>query len=179
METVKKQLPVKLEGHETDRLIFRKLRLDDLNDMLPFFESEKAMEFFKSPLLPKNHALEWLQRQLNRYNTFGDGLYGLFLKETHALAGMCGFIWQEVDGKEELEIGYHLLPDYWKFGYATEAATYCRNLARRNKLAPTIISIIDIHNINSQHVAMRNGMHRERQTIFKGIPVYIYRISLQ
>lgn len=98
-------------------------------------------------------------------------------KETNVLVGWCGLLVQVVDGKEELEVGYSLLPAYWGKGYATEASRRCLELAFENQLAESLISIIQIHNTPSQRVAERNGLIRERQTTYHGNPVFIYRIE--
>nr|WP_277345805.1 GNAT family N-acetyltransferase [Nocardioides sp. JQ2195] len=43
--------------------------------------------------------------------------------------------WQQVDGKEDLEVGYHILPEYQGCGFATEAAGASLELARRSPVA--------------------------------------------
>ncbi|RYD76014.1 MAG: N-acetyltransferase [Sphingobacteriales bacterium] len=176
---IKIPLPKTLENCETERLKFRKLETTDIEELMPFFNSEIAMEFLPvSSIIPAENAPIWIHRQKNRYKTNGDGLYALIHKETGKIVGMCGLIIQDVDDKKELEIGYHLLPQYWKNGFATEAAGFCKSFVRENKLAGSVISLIDLHNINSQKVAERNGLERQKQTVFKNIAAYIYRINL-
>ncbi len=98
-------------------------------------------------------------------------------KETNTLIGWGGLLVQVVDGTEELEVGYSLLPAFWGRGYATEAARRCVELAFEKELTTSVISIIQIHNGPSQRVAERNGLVRERQTTYHGNPVFIYRIQ--
>jgi ribosomal-protein-alanine N-acetyltransferase len=82
-----------------------------------------------------------------------------------------------VDGIDELEIGYHLIPRYWGNGYATESAGAFKEMGFENNLAESIISIIDVKNLSSQKVAQRNGMTKEARTKFIDMDVYIYRIQ--
>jgi RimJ/RimL family protein N-acetyltransferase len=83
-----------------------------------------------------------------------------------------------MDGRFEIEVGYHLLREHWGKGYATEAARVFRNYGFETTETPSIISIIHPDNLPSQRVAIRNGM-----TLWaKGQPwhneVYdIYRIT--
>jgi len=83
---------------------------------------------------------------------------------------------QEVDGIQELEIGYTIIPAYWNQGYATEAARKCKEFAFENNFADSIISIIHVENIRSEMVARKNGMQLDKTTSFKGFPVNIFRI---
>jgi RimJ/RimL family protein N-acetyltransferase len=83
---------------------------------------------------------------------------------------------QEVDGVNEIEVGYHIFKKYWGLGYAPEAAKLFIDYAFQNELTDSVISIIDIRNIKSQRVAEKNGLKREKQTIWSGLEVHIYRI---
>lgn len=167
---------IDLDALSTPRLHFRQLTLEDKPLLKEFFASEEAIRFYPDIVVNDPSEPErWITRQMNRYKDFGTGLFGIFKKDTGEYVGQCGLLVQEVDGITELEVGYNLLPRFWGNGYATEAAVSCKEYAFRNRLAPSIISIIDIGNVNSQRVAKRNGMKREKQTEWKGLQVYIYR----
>src|SRR5688572_2485850 len=89
-----------------------------------FFKDPEAVVFHRTHLKEDHEesARIWIERQIERYE---DGMYGLqalYDKETHEFIGMCGLINQEVDGREQLEVGYHVLSKYWGKGYAPEAA---------------------------------------------------------
>ena len=83
-----------------------------------------------------------------------------------------------VDGVDELEVGYHLLPSAWGKGYATEAAIACREFAREHKLVLSVVSLIDHENFASQNVAKRNGMSFEKDTVHRGTPAMVWRVLL-
>ena len=84
---------------------------------------------------------------------------------------------KKIEGKKEIEIGYHILPEYWGNGYATEAAHFFKQFAFKNELTDTLISIIHVDNVMSQNVAVKNGMIRTIRTQYTTRPVYIYRIN--
>lgn len=46
----------------------------------------------------------------------GLGLFVLIEKETGIRIGHAGLVKRQIDGKEEIEIGYWLLPRYWEKG---------------------------------------------------------------
>jgi len=79
----------------------------------------------------------------------------------------------------ELEVGYSLLPVFRNQGYATEAAGKCKDFAFENELSESLISIISITNAPSANVALKNGMHPEKQTIYNQNQVTIFRIHKQ
>jgi len=62
------------------------------------------------------------------------------------------------NGRQVLEIGYLFRRDCWHKGYATEAATACKQYAFETLGANEVCSIIRDTNTASQRVALRNGM---------------------
>lgn len=166
-----------LEGLESGRLRYRSLAIDDYEALLPFFKSKEATRYYRLKEPPEATCKAWIERQLQRYEKDGYGLCALIEKTTNQLVGQCGLLKQVVDDTEELEIGYLLIPAFWSRGFAAEAARFFRDFAFERQMAPSIISIIDTGNINSQKVAYNNGMKIDKETKFKDMQVYIYRIT--
>lgn len=165
-----------LDGLQSDRLQYRSLREDDFEALMPFFESEEAMQFFFPNLPPEKFCRYWINKQLDRYDKYNLGLCALIDIKSKKLIGQCGLLNQELDKIEELEIGYSLLPAYWGKGYATESSNTMKEFAFNNNLVDSLISIIHINNINSQKVAVRNGMEIYKTTKHHDLNVHIYRI---
>ena len=168
-----------LEGEESDRLIYRKLVESDFDAWLPFHQEPTSMQYWSGPREePKVACSKWFDKVYYRYDNELGGHNALISKATGAFIGMCGLLIQTVDNMEELEIGYSILPEYWKKGYASEAAIKCREYATENKLRDSLISIIHIDNLPSRKVALNNGMELDKKTSYKGIPVDIFRVNL-
>ena len=165
-----------LDQLQTDRLRLRKIKKSDADVWMEFFNSPEALEFLPFKLASRKACEEWIDKQLWRYKETHSGLCAVLKKDTREMVGQIGLLAQEVDGEEELEIGYHLIPRFWKNGYATEVAKAAKEYVFKNNLADSLISIVHIHNKNSQAVALRNGMKVEKQTDFKGFPVLIFRV---
>ena len=164
---------------ESNRLRTRELTTEDIQLWANFFEDEDAVEFFPSSGLEKSldRSKQWIDKQICRYKDNGLGLFALIDKKSNAFIGQSGLLTQEVDNIKEIEVGYHIFKRYWGLGYAPEAAKLFIDYAFKNNLADSIISIIDIRNVNSKRVAKKNGLKCEKQTKWKGIDVYIYRIA--
>lgn len=166
-----------LEGQSTDRLLFRKMALSDFQHWIKFFQdSRTSAHWVEEKFSPELTCENWYQRQRWRYENDKGGMNALVEKATNQLVGHAGLLVQTVDGVEELEIGYSLLPAFWSKGYATEAAVKCKNVAFENDFSESLISIIGVTNTPSQRVASKNGMAPEKRTTYKANAVFIYRV---
>lgn len=79
------------------------------------------------------------------------------------MVGQCGLLVQNIENVERLEIGYSILPEFWKQGFAIESASKCKNYAFENNITDSLISMMHIENSASEKVAIRNGMRFERK----------------
>ncbi|UJH66701.1 GNAT family N-acetyltransferase [Allomuricauda sp. SCSIO 65647] len=166
-----------LENQETERLLFRKITSDDFEVWLPFYENPLATKYWEGlPEDPITACRQQFDRIFERYDNDLGGMNALILKETQELVGICGLLVQKVDGNNELEIGYSVLPNHWKNGYAFEAAKKCKQYAFEKNFTDSLISIIHIDNIPSQKVAQKNGMSIDNTTVYKDNPVHIFRV---
>ena len=166
-------------GCSTERLLIRKLEESDIEFWTEFFINNDSLPYLGIDLnkSPQESAKEWILFQHKRYKENRYGHHALIEKESERFVGMCGLLTQNVEEKQEIEIGYSLLPEFWGKGYATEAAHFFRNFGFKHKNLDSIISIIDIRNIASQKVAVKNGMKISRQIKYHNLDVYIYQIT--
>ncbi|MBX2945799.1 MAG: GNAT family N-acetyltransferase [Cyclobacteriaceae bacterium] len=166
-----------LENKQSERLFFRKIQSSDADQWFPFFTDPNNHLYWPEERgTPEEECSKWFEKQAYRYENDLGGMNALIEKSSGLLVGYAGLLVQEVDGKQELEIAYSLLPTYWGRGYATEAAMKCKEYAFENDFAESLISIISLPNVPSQKVALKNGMTIEKQSLYKNIPVYIFRI---
>ena len=163
---------------ESERLFYRKVSMNDIDLWMEFFNSSKATKYLLLPKLsPEEICTYWFNKIFDRYKNNRGGFMALIEKRTGNMVGHCGLLVQEVDKHEELEIAYSLLPKYWGKGFATEAAIKCKEYAFAKCLSDSLISIIHISNEKSKRVAIRNGMEFDKQTLYRELPVDIYRIK--
>jgi RimJ/RimL family protein N-acetyltransferase len=161
---------------ETKRLILRQIAHDDLDDLLQIWGDAETLRFFPKTL-DRQEMTEWIERNLKRYESYGHGLWAVALKEKQQFVGDCGLVIQEVDGVEELEVGYHFNKHYWGRGLAAEAARGCMEYAFNCLGRRRIISMIRPENVPSRRVAERNGLRSEQHDFWRGYDHYVYTIE--
>ena len=148
---------------ETERMALRALTLDDIDLLLGIYSDPIAMKHYPSTR-DRDATIEWLERNLARYEADGHGFWACIRKTDDEYLGNCGVLIQEVEDEFLLEVGYHFLREHWGHGYASEAAIACREYAFETLDADRVISLITPANESSIKVAQRNSMTPRRQT---------------
>lgn len=165
---------------ESGRLKTRFLTSADIPEWIEFVTDKEATRYFpdRGNLSPWELSETWIERQLTRYRENRYGLQALIDKQLNQVVGQCGLLIQEVDGITETEVGYHIFPRYWGRGYAPEAASMFIRYAFGNEITESVISLIDVRNLNSQRVAEKNGLVKEKRTTWATLDIYVYRIHM-
>ena len=118
--------PMKDKVLETERMELRRMGWADVDDLMGIFSDPVAMRYY-----PKTKSREeteqWVRWTLESYRDHGFGQWVAVLKRSGEFAGQCGLTVQEVEGRQEVEIGYLFLRRFWGRGLATEAARVARD----------------------------------------------------
>ena len=96
------------------------------------------------------------ERMLGYQRDNGFTFWAVTLADTGELLGDCGLIPLEGVGPE-VELGYRFASEHWGKGYATEAATACRDLGFDRYGLERIYVDVDPENERSQNVARKLG----------------------
>ncbi len=128
----------------------------DLDNMTALLSDPVVMTYYPAPKT-RDQASQWIAWNEANYAEHG---YGLWIVEAHdgQFLGDCGLTWQEVNGRMELEVGYHLRVAVQGLGFATEAATACKDFARHELNVERLVAIIHPDNAASRRVAEKIGM---------------------
>lgn len=161
---------------ETDRLVLRELAESDLDDLAAILGDPETMRFYPAPF-SREESRRWIERNLRRYREHGFGLWALVLKDSGEFVGDCGLTLQDVDGVEELEVGYHVKKSLWRRGLATEAATACRDHAFEVVGVDKLIALVRAENEPSAGVARKLGMTVEKETMRVGMRHLVFALS--
>jgi len=161
---------------ETSRLILREFRRDDADALELVISDPETMRYYPAPY-DRAGVEQWIERNLRRYAECGFGLWGMVLKSSGELIGDCGLTPQNVDGTDEIEIGYHVRRDLWGRGLATEAALACRDYGFARLRVKRLISLIRPENLPSRRVAEKNGMTVWKEITRMNLPHLVYAIE--
>ncbi len=163
---------------ETKRLRLRALTHDDFADLFAIWSDAVTMRYYPQTL-DETALRAWIERNLQRYEEYGHGLWAVIRKADQQFVGDCGLVVQDVEGVAELEVGYQFNKQFWGHGYATEAARGCMGFARVVLGRERIISMIRPENLPSRRVAERNGLQIEKQVCWRGFDHYVYAAVLK
>jgi ribosomal-protein-alanine N-acetyltransferase len=158
---------------QTDRLLLRELVAQDAAAVEKVLGDPVAMQYYPAAF-DRNAVEEWIQRNIDRYERDGHSFWAMTFKSSGELIGDCGCPLQEVEGRNEIEIGYHVRRDLWGKGYATEAAQACMEHAFNRLGAERVISMIRPENQQSRRVAEKNGMICQKIIFWNGFDHCIY-----
>lgn len=160
---------------ETERLVLRRMEMSDIDDLMGIFSDPVAMRYY--PATKSRQEVEgWVRWTLGSYEDHGFGLWVAILKDSGEFAGQCGLTVQEVEGRDEVEIGYLFLRKYWGRGLATEAATAARDHGFQTLGYRRLVSLIDPGNLASRRVAEKVGMALEKKIFKRNKEICVYAI---
>ena len=147
---------------KTDRLFLREMTMDDFDALYKVLADRNIMQHYPYTFDEKRVS-DWIERNMNRYNEYGFGLWAVCLKETGEMIGDCGLTLQNIEGEMLPEIGYHIRADHQRKGYAKEAAAAVRDWAFTNTDYPALYSYCKYTNVGSYKTAESIGMHFEKE----------------
>ena len=116
---------------ETQRLVLRPYREEDLEDLHAMFSDPEHMRWYPAPF-DRDGTQAWMERTFERYRDDGFGLWIVEDGATGAFLGTVGPTIQLVDDVGHVEIGWHVRPGRKGDGIAPEAAWAARDWAFEN-----------------------------------------------
>lgn len=116
----------------------------------------------------------YLAKNLAHWDAYGFGLWMLRDLEGR-IVGRCVLRHLDVEGTDEVELGYGLHTQYWGRGLATEIARELLRLGRSELGRPSIVAITRHDNVGSQRVLEKTGLVYERDVEHDGVPHLLYR----
>lgn len=106
---------------ETLRLVLTKFDSEDLDFLYQLNNDKEVNRYLSYSSVSLERCSEWISNWKCTYGSTGIfGVYKISLKEDDTPIGLVFIVEREKSGK--IELGYRLLPQFWRRGYCTEAA---------------------------------------------------------
>jgi RimJ/RimL family protein N-acetyltransferase len=162
---------------ETERLILRGWREDDLDAFAAMMAEPETARFLTADQRPIDRAAAWRAMALF-VGHWALKRYGLFVVEDKASGAFVGRVgaWQP-ECWVGFELGWGLARPFWGKGYAFEAARAAGDWAFASFPLDRLVSLIHADNVRSSALAERLGMSAGTLTVHAGMPHLIWEIS--
>ncbi len=161
---------------ETTRLCLKRFRNEDLNRYAAIMSDDEIGKWFPGG---KGFTIEQATKSfgsiLKHWEKHGFGIYAVTRREDGILLGRCGLNY--IDETSEVEVDFVIAKNYWRRGYATEAAKACLAYGFEALNLDRIIALSKPENVASRRVMEKAGMRYVKDAQYWGIICAYYEIS--
>jgi RimJ/RimL family protein N-acetyltransferase len=161
------------ESFATARLRAERLTADHYND-LRAMDGDAAYMALLGGTRTEGETRAYMERNLTHWADYGFGLW-MLRDLAGVMAGRCVLRHLDVEGTDEVELGYGFHTWLWGRGLATEVAKQLLHLGRTRLGRPSIVAITRRDNVGSQRVLEKTGLVYERDMDHEGVPHLLYR----
>ncbi len=165
-----------LERLRTARLDAVRLGLDDLDAMVEMWQDDAVTATLggrRDATAVRAMVLFWEWH----WDTYGYGEWMWHDRATGALVGRAGLRHVQIDGADEVEIGYSLNSPWWGRGLATEATVECARVAFDVIGLADLVAFTLPDNLRSQRVMTKAGFVYEKDVVHANLPHVLFRLS--
>lgn len=157
---------------ETSRLRLQPCRVEDTELTHTLWTNDRVRRFlFDDRVISQDEARSFVEASLANFERYGYGLWLVFARGTNRLVGFAGFLRSE----EELpNLIYGIHPDFWREGYATEAAGAVLRYAFESLGLSQVKADVDEPNVESVRVLEKLGMKRVNRAVVNGRPLLYF-----
>ena len=165
-----------LDAFATSRLLAERLRAEHLCDIRTMDQNELFMAKLGG-VRDEAASAQYLERNLAHWADYGFGLWVLRDRPTGSVIGRAVLRHLQVEGSDEIEVGYGFMPDYWGRGLATEISLACLQIARDQLGLESVVAITLPSNVASQRVMQKAGLEYEREITHEGVLHVLFRTA--
>lgn len=147
------------EGQESERLYFRRLCLDDAQDMFEYTSKEEACHFLSwGPYSNISQVEKFINEKVINYKNPEDILLGIELKKEKKLIGVVR-VYNIIE--KSADISYILNPLFTGKGYMMETVKSMIDLCFQKLPITVVQSYFVEENIKSERVMINSGMKKD------------------
>jgi RimJ/RimL family protein N-acetyltransferase len=165
-----------MDDFSTPRLSAEKLHGGHLDDLIALHLDHDVSRYLGGVRSP-DATKAYLSVNMAHWDQHGFGLWGL---RTHAgeFAGRAGLRRVIVEGVEDVEIAYAFRRCLWGQGLASEISTALVEIGLSQLKLPSLVGLVSPENRASRRVLEKSGFAVERNAIWRGAGVVLYRAPI-
>jgi [ribosomal protein S5]-alanine N-acetyltransferase len=167
------------ERIETARMIGERLALEHEQDLVRLLLDPRVADTIWSPHEARTPRAvhRRLGSKLAHWERHGFGQWFFRDRVTRAMIGRGGPQHTMASGRDEIEIGWAVVPERWREGLATELARASLDVVFGSLALSEVIAYTQPHNLASQRVMDKSGFVYERDITVEAQPFLLYRQS--
>jgi RimJ/RimL family protein N-acetyltransferase len=163
-----------LDRFTTTRLSAERLTLEHRFDMLRQ-DQDVAFMALIGGVRTEAQTAERMLGALRHWETHGCGVWMLRERQSGRVIGRAVVRHLDVNGVDELEIGYAFIEEFWGRGLATEIARACVDICRGALGRTSCVALIDPRNDASRHVLEKAGLSAAGKFTQEGVELDLFR----
>jgi len=160
----------------TDRLIGTSLSAEDFDDLCNMHQEPRVMATLGG-LRSAEQTQRLLRENLDHWEKCGYGIWVFRQQSDRRFVGHGGLRNVTLGGKNEVEVAYAVMAEFWNKGVATEVATVSLKVAFERVGMENIVAFTLPTNWASRRVMEKVGLRYERDIDHAGLPHVLYRIK--
>ena len=163
-----------LDSFDTERLRAERLRGDHFELIHRMHQDERVMAHLGGPRSPEQTS-DYIKQNLAHWAVHGYGIWILRERASGVFVGRGGLRNAVLGGKDEVEVAYGLMPEFWNQGLATEFVGAVVRIGFSDIGLSSLACVTQPENKASLRVLKKTDFHFERDIIYKGEPSLLFR----
>jgi RimJ/RimL family protein N-acetyltransferase len=160
----------------TPRLRAERLRPEHFGEIHRMHQDARHMALLGG-IRDEAGTASYMERNLRHWAEYHFGVWLLRDSSDGQVAGRAVLRHLEIEGRDEVEVGYGFHPQYWGRGLAQEIAAACLEHAREALRLDSVIALTHPAHTRSQHVLTSIGMSYEREIEQEGERLAVFRTN--
>jgi RimJ/RimL family protein N-acetyltransferase len=165
-----------LDEIRTPRLLLTRMRESDLANLCRMYADPRVMATLGG-VRTEEQTRENLRKHLENWEGHGFGWWAARELESGRFAGRGGLRHWPIEGRDEIEVGYGFLPEFWGQGLATELAAASVKVGFEDLGVSELVSLTLPNNAASRRVMEKVGFYYEKDIIHADLPHVLYRLT--
>ena len=163
-----------IDAFTTERLLAERVRSEHL-DLLRRLWGDPKVVMTLGGLRTDEEMQRNFRQYLDHWEQYGFGVWIFHNKGTDRFVGRAGLRHVEIEGKDEVELLYALMPEVWNQGLTTELAEAIVAVGFKQLGLREVIAYTSPDNRASRRVMEKAGFVYERDIAHAGRPHLLYR----